>query len=76
MCFSAGASFIASGALSIISVSAIRKVKNRKDIFIAFIPLIFAFQQFTEGLLWVALGNGEMPEAQFWCPIYTGFLLG
>lgn len=76
MCFSAEASFIVSGVLSIVSVSAIRKVKDRKDIFIAFVPLIFALQQFTEGLLWVALKNGEMPGAQFWLANLYGIFIG
>lgn len=76
MCFSAEASFIVSGALSIVSVSTIRTVKNKKNIFIAFIPLIFALQQFTEGLLWVALGNGEMSQAQFWLANLYGIFIG
>ncbi|MBK7353763.1 MAG: hypothetical protein IPJ05_09610 [Nitrosomonas sp.] len=64
MCFSAEASFIVSGALSIIGISAIRQVKTRKDIFVASIPLIFALQQFTEGLLWITLQNPDITHIQ------------
>lgn len=76
MCFSAEASFIASGALSIVGVTAIRKLNNKKDIFVAFIPLLFALQQFTEGLLWLALGHGEMPHMQFWLTNLYGIFIG
>ncbi|HNM73705.1 MAG TPA: hypothetical protein PKM66_11720, partial [Nitrosomonas sp.] len=64
MCFSAEASFIVSGTLSIIGISAIRQIKARKDIFVASIPLIFALQQLTEGLLWVVLQNPGLALAQ------------
>ncbi|MCO6428614.1 DUF6629 family protein [Nitrosomonas communis] len=76
MCFSAEASFIVSGALSIAGVSAIRKVRDRKDMFIALIPLIFALQQFTEGLLWVTLENEAISHAQFWLTTLYGIFIG
>ena len=44
--------------------------------FIAFIPLIFALQQFTEGWLWVVLESGEMPLAQFWLANLYGVFIG
>ena len=64
MCFSAEASFIVSGTLSIIGIAAIRRVSFRKDYFVACIPLIFSLQQLTEGLLWVVLQNPELALAQ------------
>ncbi len=76
MCFSAEASFIASGALVAVGVSAVRKVRDRKDIFIAFIPLIFALQQLTEGVLWVVLESGEMSQAQLWLGNLYGIFIG
>lgn len=76
MCFSAEASFIASSALAIVAISAIRKVSDSKDIFIAFIPLIFALQQFTEGWLWITLESEEMPLAQFWLANLYGVFIG
>lgn len=78
MCFSAEASFIVSGTLSIIGISAIRQTKSRKDIFVASIPLIFALQQLTEGLLWVVLQNPELALAQAsnWLAGLYGIFIG
>lgn len=59
-----------------VGVNAIRKVRIRKDLFIACIPLLFALQQLTEGLLWVALEQGEIPEAQFWLANLYGIFIG
>ncbi|SDY36051.1 DUF6629 family protein [Nitrosomonas sp. Nm58] len=76
MCFSAEASFIASGVLVAVGVSAVRKVRDRKDIFIAFIPLIFALQQLAEGVLWIVLEHGEMPQGQLWLANLYGIFIG
>lgn len=53
MCFSATASFIASGVLSLIGLVSIRYVKDGKWLSIALIPIFFAIQQFAEGLVWL-----------------------
>ncbi len=78
MCFSAEASFIVSGTLSIIGVSAIKQVKLKKDIFVAAIPLVFALQQLTEGLLWVTLQNPDSGLAQtsHWLAGLYGIFIG
>lgn len=55
MCFSAGASFAGAAIISAIGVITIRKVHNPSQILFASIPLFFGIQQFTEGLLWLAL---------------------
>jgi hypothetical protein len=52
MCFSASASFIASGVLAAIGLASIVSIKSQKWLFIALIPLFFAIQQFAEGLVW------------------------
>jgi hypothetical protein len=57
MCFSASASFGAGIVLSAIGLVTIKKVKLPAHYPFASIPLIFAVQQFTEGLLWLALTN-------------------
>lgn len=57
MCFSAPASFIASGALGIIGGSSLA-VASRKEKVLAFFPLIFAIQQLLEGVQWLALHRG------------------
>ena len=55
MCFSANASFGAGIVLSVLSVASIRKVKQPSELAFASIPLIFAIQQFSEGLLWLSI---------------------
>lgn len=53
MCFSASASFIASGVLAIIALLSIASVKDSRFYLLACIPLFFSLQQFCEGLIWV-----------------------
>lgn len=59
MCFSATASFGAAIVLSGIGVAAIKKVQKPSQIIFASIPLVFAVQQLSEGILWVSLPNPE-----------------
>jgi hypothetical protein len=59
MCFSAEASFTAAGALAIIGGATLKNVLNRNYFFLAAIPLLFALQQLSEGVLWVQLGHGH-----------------
>lgn len=59
MCYSAGASFIASGGLAVVGTMALRESKNNKQRLIAIIPLIFALQQAIEGYQWLSLGVGQ-----------------
>jgi len=57
MCFSAGASFTASALLTFVGTETLRRVhKSSQTVFAAF-PLFFAFQQFTEGVLWLVLAQ-------------------
>jgi len=57
MCFSATASFVASAVLVIIGVLTLKKVQSREAYPLACIPLLFAIQQFTEGVIWVSFGS-------------------
>jgi len=57
MCFSASASFTASAGLLIIGAVAFKQAKTIPQHVLAGIPLVFAFQQFGEGLLWISLMN-------------------
>lgn len=57
MCFSATASFTASAVLGVIGVLLIRKVRSKNLLLLAFIPLAFAIQQFSEGIVWLYLPN-------------------
>ncbi|MCC5917800.1 MAG: hypothetical protein JJU02_10810 [Cryomorphaceae bacterium] len=63
MCFSASASFGAGVVLTVIGVASIKKAESSSQILFASIPLLFAFQQITEGFLWLALSN----------PVYASF---
>ncbi len=55
MCFSPTASFTASVALGTIGIATLSKVKNPREVPVAFVPLIFAVQQAIEGFLWLSL---------------------
>lgn len=55
MCFSAGASFTAAAVLSIIGCLTVKKAKSSNQLFLACMPLIFAFQQLVEGCLWLTV---------------------
>ncbi|KYG82376.1 DUF6629 family protein [Roseivirga echinicomitans] len=59
MCFSAGASFGASAVLATVGVVTLRKVQTPNQLPFASIPILFAIQQFSEGMLWVALSNSD-----------------
>ena len=57
MCFSAGASFGASALLCVVGVLALKRTTSPSQVMFAAIPLIFSAQQFTEGVVWLALAN-------------------
>lgn len=54
MCFSATASFTASAVLTATGVATLTKVKSKREIPLALIPLFFGIQQFTEGITWLS----------------------
>lgn len=57
MCFSATASFIAGGALGVVGVLTLAQVKNKAELPLAGIPLLFGVQQIAEGAVWLSFGN-------------------
>src|SRR5581483_6072378 len=62
MCFSATASFTAAALTGSIGVVSLRKAATRQDRRIAALaafPILFALQQFTEGLIWLDLAQPE-----------------
>lgn len=59
MCFSASASFAASGLLIGASWAAHKSATSPADKTLSFIPGVFGIQQAIEGVLWLALENGE-----------------
>jgi hypothetical protein len=58
MCFSATASFVASGALTGMGV-ATYAVARKKDKILVAIPILFGIQQAFEGVQWLYLNRGE-----------------
>jgi hypothetical protein len=58
MCFSASASFTASALLFLGGIATLRKSSNRYRM-LAAIPLLFAMQQFFEGLVWLGIANNS-----------------
>ena len=59
MCFSAAASFTAGAVLTGIGVATLRKVEHPTYYLFASIPLLFAVQQFSEGVLWLTLPSAN-----------------
>jgi uncharacterized protein DUF6629 len=55
MCFSASVNFVGSGALGAIGVVTLTKVKHRRELLFAALPLLFAIHQFIEGFVWLGL---------------------
>jgi len=58
MCFSASASFVASGGLAVLGGASFA-IAKKEDKFLAAVPLLFAAQQGIEGIQWLYLNNGS-----------------
>ena len=61
MCFSAAANFIGSGVLGAAGVVTLTKVKHRRELLFAALPLFFAIHQFIEGFVWLGLDGTLSP---------------
>jgi hypothetical protein len=55
MCFSANASFGIGTVLMVAGIASVKKINMPSQIMFATIPLLFAIQQFTEGIVWLGL---------------------
>ena len=55
MCFSATASFVTVAITGTAAVACLGRVRRRRELPLALLPLIFAGQQGVEGLLWLTL---------------------
>jgi hypothetical protein len=55
MCFSATANFVGSGVLDAVGVVTLTKVKHRRELLFAALPVLFAIHQFIEGFVWLGL---------------------
>lgn len=55
MCFSATVNFAGSAVLGAAGVATLAKVKHRRELLFAALPLLFAIHQFIEGFVWLGL---------------------
>lgn len=70
MCFSAEASFAASGVLAASSVAISRVPKEKSSVPLSLIPTIFAAHQFIEGVLWLH-HDGVLPDGYKQVAVYA-----
>ena len=61
MCFSAAANFVGSTVLGGIGIVTLTKVKHRRELLFASLPVLFAIHQFTEGFVWLGLDGVLSP---------------
>ena len=64
MCFSAGASFGASAIVAVAGVVSIKKIKTKRQIMFASIPILFSMQQLSEGFVWLTFTHREYLQWQ------------
>jgi hypothetical protein len=62
VCFSATANFVGSGVLATIGVVTLTKVKHRRELLFASLPVLFAIHQFIEGFVWLGLDGILSPS--------------
>jgi len=55
MCFSAAANFVGSGVLGTIGAVTLTRVRHRRELLFAALPMLFAIHQFIEGFVWLGL---------------------
>ncbi|MFL5764666.1 MAG: DUF6629 family protein [Bacteroidia bacterium] len=65
MCFSPSVSFIASGVLLTAGIASLKQVRERSQIPLACIPLIFSAQQFCEGMIWISFPGRQNTSTIF-----------
>ncbi|HXW89629.1 MAG TPA: DUF6629 family protein [Terriglobales bacterium] len=63
MCFSATINFAGSAVLGAAGVATLTKVKHRRELLFASMPLLFAIHQFIEGFVWLGLDGILSPAA-------------
>ena len=61
MCFSATANFVGSGVLGAVGVVTLTRVKHRRELLFASLPVLFAIHQFIEGFVWLGLDGVLSP---------------
>ncbi len=61
MCFSATANFVGSGVLATCGAATLSRVKHRRELLFAALPILFALHQFTEGFVWLGMDGVLRP---------------
>jgi uncharacterized protein DUF6629 len=62
MCFSAAVNFAGSGVLAGVGVVTLTRVKHRRELLFASLPILFAIHQFIEGFVWLGLDGILSPK--------------
>lgn len=73
MCFSATASVIVGGSLTVAGVATLKLARGRAELPFAAIPLLFAVQQLVEGLLWYSIQNDMLQLKTAMTYLFTFF---
>ena len=78
MCFSATASFASSALIAGVGIATLARVRgHRNEWLFASIPLLFAFHQFAEGAVWLALsGDSVLGSLKSWGFVYMLYAQG
>lgn len=79
MCYSATASFVASGVIATVGIATLRHVREPRTLLFAAVPMLFSLHQFTEGLVWLGLegriGPAALDHASFLFMVYAQGIL-
>jgi hypothetical protein len=62
VCFSAAANFVGSGVLGTVGVATLTKVKHKRELLFASLPVLFAVHQLIEGFVWLGLDGVLSPK--------------
>jgi hypothetical protein len=62
MCVSAAVNFTGSGILATVGAVTLTRVKHRRELLFASLPLLFAIHQFIEGFVWLGLDGLLSPR--------------
>ncbi len=70
MCFSAEASFVASGVLAATSIAIVRLPKDNAALPLSVFPAVFSAHQFVEGVIWLS-HDGVLPDTYNAVAVYA-----
>lgn len=77
MCFSATASFTSSAAVAVVGVATLARTQHKNEWLFAAVPLLFAWHQFNEGMIWLGLtGDLAFGNLPGWGLVYMLYAQG